>query len=252
MSLYTHFTQKALQVAQESDLKLVDYGASASCIYALIERAGERYIGVALLPQGEGEFRALKGQSCEEVFQESKGYQPLQRALGLALANAVARFLLAQESISLEGRVRDMLPQKLLEMTREGEEIVFIGNMAPLIEKMEREGRKTLVFCRQRHHLGARVHSDMFEYEALQESKIAVITGAALIGSTVDAILALSPQNSVRILNGFSAGLHPSWLAGSGITHISSMLLEPRLKESLLRYEWEAMFEYGGYFLPIP
>lgn len=252
MSLYANLIHQASLIAQHEGLILEDFGTSTTCVYALIRQANQRYIGVALLPQGEGEFTPLCATSCEEVFDQSLGFRPLHRALGLALANAIARYRLGSEKIPLQKGARTLLPQKLLELTKEGDEIVFVGNLEPVIKKMRQEGRKPLVFCRQKNRLSDEVHSDIFEYEALASSKVAVITGAALIGSTVDAISAISPKESVRILAGFSAGVHPSWLSGSGFTHVASMLLEPSIKESLFRHQWEEIFSYPAYFLPIP
>ena len=123
-----------------------------------------------------------------------------------------------------------------------------MGNLAPVVAKLKENGRKPIVFCRQKQHYAEAIYSDIFEYEAIQTAPIAIITGATLIGSTLDALLTLSPKESIRILAGFSAGAHPSWFEGTGVTHLTSMKIESRYKEALMKNNWEEVFSYPSYF----
>lgn len=248
MTIIEKLKTHALAYGKENNLVLEDFGVSASCVYAIVSGKGKSAIGVALLPHGEGDFGPLLGKNIEEVFDFSLSYNALQRAFALSLINALGQHALSFDMSTPTLGTRQLLPQKLLEMTQMGDEIVFIGNLEPVIAKLTSEGRKPIVFCRQKNRLGKEVFSDIFEYEALQKSSIAVITGAALIGSTIDAIINMSPKNAIRIMAGFSCGAHPSWFKDTGITHVASMKLELPLKKALLNNAWDEVFNYPGYF----
>lgn len=250
MSIFQHLRAQALAYAQTHHVVLVDFGVSASMLYAIIEDHERKAIGVTLIPYGEGELLALQGSSIEEVFDFSLDFNPLQRAFALAVINALGQHALRNDmnfDVSNVG-VQPLLAEKILSYTKEGDEVVFVGNLRPVVAKLKENGRKPIVFCRQKQQYGQGVYSDIFEYEAIQSAPIAIITGASLIGSTLDALIQLSPKTSIRILTGFSAGAYPSWFEGMGITHLASMKLEVAFKEALMKNRWEEVFTYPGYF----
>ncbi|MDD3343345.1 MAG: DUF364 domain-containing protein [Sulfurospirillaceae bacterium] len=250
MTIIKQLIAKAFEYANKHGVELADFGVSASMVYATVSNKDRSAIGVTLIPHGEGALSALKGLNIEEIFENAHGYNPLQRALALALVNALGQHALGEDStyVSLTSGTRSLLLEKILEFTKEGDEIVFIGNLAPIVSKLKENGRKPIVFCRQKDQYAHGVYSDIFEYEAIVQSPIAIITGATLIGSTLDALIALSPKNSIRILAGFSAGAHPSWFEGTGVTHLTSMKLDVMFKEALLKNRWEEVFSYSGYW----
>ncbi len=253
MSLFQHLKTQAFAYAKDQHITLVDFGASASMIYAIVADTTKKAIGVTLIPHGEGELCALQGASIEEVFEFSSAFNPLQRAFALAVINALGQHALSNDGkcdVSNKG-VQALLSEKILDVTQVGDEVVFVGNLRPVVTKLKENGRKPIVFCRQKQQYGDGVYSDIFEYEAIQYAPIAIITGASLIGSTLDALLRLSPKDSLRILAGFSAGTYPKWFEGTGITHIASMKLDCIFKDALLKNNWEAVFNYPGYFYPL-
>ena len=250
MAIFQRLKTKALEYAQTQHMVLVDFGVSVSMIYAIVADKEKKAIGVTLIPHGEGELCALQGTSIEEVFEFSSSFNPLQRAFALAVINALGQHALSNDEkfdISNVG-VQPLLTEKILDATKKGDEVVFVGNLRPVVTKLKENGRKPIVFCRQKQQYGDGVYSDIFEYEAIQYAPIAIITGASLIGSTLDALIQLSPKNAIRILAGFSAGAYPAWFEGTGLTHIVSMKLGIAFKEALLKNRWEEVFTYSGYF----
>ena len=250
MTIFQHLKTKALEYAQMQHIVLVDFGVSASMIYAIVADKEKKAIGVTLIPHGEGELCALQGTSIEKVFELSSAFNPLQRAFALAVINALGQHALSNDEnfdVSNKG-VQPLLTEKILDVTQEGDEVVFVGNLRPVVTKLKDNGRKPIVFCRQKQQYGDGVYSDIFEYEVIQSAPIAIITGASLIGSTLDALIHLSPKGSMRILAGFSAGAYPKWFEGSGLTHNISMKLDIAFKEALIKNRWEEVFTYPGYW----
>ena len=250
MTILQKLTEHARAYALQNSVKIDDFGVSATMIYVMVANDERKALGVTLVPHGEGHFGALQGSSIEDIFESAKAFHPLQRAFALALINALGQHAMeGEKELSLcENGTRSLLVEKVLDLTKAGDEVVFVGNLAPVVAKLKENGRKPIVFCRQKQHYAEAIYSDIFEYEAIQTAPIAIITGATLIGSTLDALLALSPQDSIRILAGFSAGAHPSWFERTGVTHLTSMKLESGYKEALVKNNWEEVFSYPSYF----
>lgn len=247
MTVFQHLKKEAWAYAQKNNVALEEFGVTKACVYVIVKTDAKQSIGITLTPHAEG-INEIKSDSINEIFEYADDYNPLQRALALALINALGQHALSEDTeVSKEG-TRFLLPQKILEMTQVGDEVVFIGNLEPVVAKLKQEGRKPIVFCRQKKVYEEAIYSDIFEYEAIAKSKIAIITGAALIGSTIDALLAMSPKNAIRIVAGFSAAAHPSWLCGKGLTHVASMKLTCDFKNSLVQEKWEEVFSYPSYF----
>ena len=247
MTLFQHLKKEAWTYAQSKNVVLEECGVTKTCVYVIVKTEAKKSIGTTLTPHAEG-LNAIKSESIKEIFDYSDAYNPLQRAVALALINALGQHALGDDIEVSKAGTRSLLPQKILEMTQAGDEIVFIGNLEPVVAKLKQEGRNPIVFCRQKKAYEEAIYSDIFEYEAISKSKIAIITGAALIGSTIDALLAMSPKNAIRIMAGFSAAAHPLWLRGRGLTHVASMKLTCDLKASLMADKWEEMFCYPSYF----
>jgi len=253
MSIFQTLIANALQYAQENDVALEDFGTSASMLYVRVRGSNTRSMGVTLVPHTEGELSGLQGDSIETIFSHAASYNPMQRALCLALINALGQHSLhgdASFTYATRG-TRALLLENILERTRQGDEVVFVGNLAPVVAALKENGRKPIVFCRQKNQYAQGIYSDIFEYEAIQKAPIAIITGASLIGSTLDALMHLSPKNTCRILAGFSAGAHPSWFEGTGVSHVASMKIEERYKEALIKNHWDEIFDYPAYFAPV-
>lgn len=250
-TIFKHLMSEAQKYALQHNIEVIDFGVTSSMVYVIVDgRENKQRIGVTLVPYGEGEFGSLKGRTVKEIFSYALNFHPLQRAFALALINALGQYAI-NDSFELKEDIRALLSKNILDMTQESDEILFIGNLKPVVNKLRENKRVPIVFCRNREHYKDGVYSDIFEYEMIQKNSVAIITGATLIGSTIDALIKLSPKESVRILAGFSAGAHPSWFKGTGITHIASISLEVDFKEYLYKNQWEKVFEYPSYFVKV-
>ena len=250
MSLFARLGDAALADAAAHGLTLAELGMGLSCAHAVVAGPEGRAIGTALTPGGEGPVSPLAGGTLAEVIAAGKRYDPFARAAALAAMNAVSRYLLP--SPAQTGELRATGCGRILDATTAGERIVVIGYLRPLVECLRREGRDVTVFCRSHRDPAQGVYNDIFEYEAVGEADVLLMTGAVLVGSTLEALLALSPRAKMRVLTGFSAGVHPQWLAGSGVTHLASLCLEEEVKLRLARNDWEALFDYPAYWLDVP
>ena len=226
------------------------FGITPSCGYCTIRHNGYAGVGLALTPQGEGALTPLP-KDLRTILEEAAAYQPFGRAAALSVINAL--FALKRNTMELEYALdmRVLLTQKILEATDERSRIVIIGNLRPVVNALRLQKRQVEVFCRSANNPAEGVYNDIFEYEASMHADVLLITGAALIGSTVDALVAMSPKASLRILAGFSAGADPQWLQGSGITHVCSVHLDRSIINNLLHNNFEAVFKYKSYFIPV-
>lgn len=224
---------------------------SLPCAYARVRGAKREAAGVALSPRNEGTPTPLTLQNLEGIIDAGSGFDPFKRAMALAAINAVGQYALARENPETAADLRALIIEKILENSTQQTRIAVIGYLRPVVERLKREGRQVEVFCREYRNPQEGVYNDIFEYEAVGEAEIMLITGAALIGSTVDALIALSPKARMRILSGFSAGVYPAWLEGSGITHVASLQPDLAIESALLRNDWERLFACPAYWLEV-
>jgi uncharacterized protein (DUF4213/DUF364 family) len=111
-------------------LKIVDYCLCLSGGYVVVEGPRGRAMGFAHIPREDlhdmgGEVREPR---LEEVVEMLLDLNPLNRVLGLAMANAVSQYFLG-----------DVVPSGGVPVGREP--ICLVGNMRPLAERFRREGR---------------------------------------------------------------------------------------------------------------
>ncbi len=250
MNLFMSLRQRALETPLWQADMTQSLGMTPSCGYCLLREGAYTGVGLALTPQGEGALTPLGGDA-REVLERSKAYEPYGRAAALSVMNALFSLRREAMGITYAPDMRVLLAQKILEATDEHSRIVIIGNLRPVVTKLRANGRQVEVFCRSANNPSDGVYNDIFEYEAVMQADVLLITGAALIGSTVDALIAMSPKASLRIVAGFSAGIDPQWLRGSGITHVCSVNLDEAILGALQRNDFEAVFGYESYFVAV-
>ncbi len=241
---------RALEALAQHEVVCDDLGMTPSCGYCVLRRKDQVGVGLVLTPQGEGTLTPLHGD-IRTLLENSSAFEPFGRAQALSVMNAL--FALRRSTLSLQYApdMRVLLSHKILEATDTQNRIVIIGNLRPVVAKLRAQQRHVEVFCRSANNPQEGVYNDIFEYEAVQNADVLLITGAALIGSTVDALVAMSPKASMRILAGFSAGVDPQWFQANGITHICSVNLDINIIERLKRNDFEAVFAYESYLMEV-
>lgn len=238
--------QKALNCAKRNGLELVEFCIYDTFTYAVV-RAGEKsFKGLTLTPNKEGELGEIAFSSIKEILQSSS-YDIALRAVTLAVINAVGQYKLSKEKIDFKGNIQQELSKELLENTSEMDKIVFIGHLGPVVANLREKGRDVTVFCRTQTDPLNGIYNDIFEYEAVSKASVVVITGASLIGSTIDALLKFTKNARAVFLAGFSAGAHPSWFENTGLTHIASTCLWDFSPEIIKQNNLEDVFKNPSY-----
>lgn len=212
--------------SQQYNLKLVEYCVGSLLTHTVVEYKNKKYIGLTLTPKDEGEVYLTEYTSLEDIFEKSKYYDISKRAVALSAINAVGQFLLDMEKRELKDNIRVVLSDFLNRNSSKEDKIVFVGNLSPVVLKLKQSGKNVDVFCRQTNDKYLGIYNDIFEYEGVSKADIVVITGASLIGSTIDAVLKFTQKARIVILAGFSAGGYYQWYENMGITHIVSISTE--------------------------
>ena len=248
MSIFETLRTRALEAVDAYQTEAL--GMTLSCAYCVVRHAEHTHVGLALTPQGEGALTTLHSDA-RSVLEHAQAYEPFGRAAALSVMNALFAHKRSSTPMHYAPDMRVLLAQKILALTDAHSRIVIIGNLRPVVAKLRAQGRHVEVFCRSANNPAEGVYNDIFEYEAVMNADVLLITGAALIGSTVDALVAMSPKASVRILAGFSAGVDPYWLRESGITHVCSVDVKAPILQRLMRNDFEAVFECESYFVAV-
>ncbi len=237
---------KALNCAKENNLEFIDFEICDLLTYVRVSDKKKIFTGVALTPKGEGQLETIQCSSIKEILQ-SKTYDISLRAVTLATINAIGQYTLSKEKLELRENLREELTKLIMKNSNELDKIVFIGHLSPVVNKLKENKYDVTVFCRTKTDSQNKVYNDIFEYEAVSEASIVVITGAALIGSTVDALLQFTKKAKMVILAGFSAGVYPLWLDNIGFTHIASTYLENFSPEIIKQNKLEDVFQNPCY-----
>jgi uncharacterized protein (DUF4213/DUF364 family) len=250
LSIFESLRLNAINALKENSYKTEALGMTISCAYCSLTLNNKLGVGLALSPQGEGALSPIESNPLS-ILEKAKVYEPFSRAAALSVMNAIYAHKRTSLSVDYAPDMRVMLTQKVLKATDKDSRIVIIGNLKPVVAKLRENERNIEVFCRSSNNPSEKIYNDIFEYEAAMDADVLIITGAALLGSTVDALVAMSPKASLRILTGFSAGVDPQWLKGTGITHVCSVNLNPSVINNLALNNFESIFDYESYLIAV-
>jgi len=248
--IFLRLLDEALRCAKENDLKLLSFSMGDLLTHTKILYKDQVFIGVTITPRNEGDLFASEYESLEQLLNGGKTYDISKRAFALSAINAIGQFLLSLNKPVFGENLRTELSSKIVTLSKKDDKIVFIGNLSPVVTRLKQLGKNVTVFCRESNNKHIGIYNDIFEYEAVSQADIVVITGASLIGSTIDAILKFTTNTKAVILAGFSAGGYPKWYEGVGITHIGSIYLEDFVldkKDTTL----DKIFDQKCYFVEI-
>jgi hypothetical protein len=242
--------QKALKYTCENNLRLLEFKVCELFTYAIISDENKTFTGVTLTPKNEGALKKVNPSSIEEIL-NTKNYDVTIRAITLATINAVGQHKLSKNLPVLKPNLRVELPKLILQNSTSEDKIVFIGHLEPVVNKLKENARDVSVFCRMKVEPENKIYNDIFEYEAVNDASIVVITGASLIGSTIDALLKFTSKAKMVVIAGFSAGAYPKWFNNIGVTHVVSTYLENFSKETIKQNKLEDVFENPCYVFDI-
>jgi hypothetical protein len=245
--LFHQLREHALHAIKQHSLRVVECGMGAMFTYTKITDGSLEATGICLTPRAEGANGGLQSNTLEDILTQGLQYDYGKRAFALATINAISQYLLIRDKPVLTQDLRGTLTQFVLNNTKKDSKIMFIGDLQPVVHTLKQERDNVSVFCRQHTDVQNGVYNDIYEYEAISQADILIITGAALIGSTIDALLHFANKVPIKVLTGFSAGTYPAWFKGSGLTHIGSMYLEDIRHSTLLHHNLNEIFTYPCY-----
>lgn len=237
----------ALKSIEKNNLKLKKIYIGKVFTYVLVcdeNDENETSIGITLTPIKEDSSKEFS--SLEEILKDNS-YLSLSRAIALAAINAVGQYEIKKQNFLLEDNLREAIFNLIMENYKKDDKIVFVGNLKPLVKKLKEDNKDVEVFCRAKVETKIGVYNDIYEYEAVDKANIVMITGASLIGSTIDALLKFTSNARLVILSGFSAGANPIWLNHLGITHVASIDMENCSQEDLQKDDLELIFNNKCY-----
>lgn len=248
--LLDDLAKKALESVKINSLKLVEFFIDNTFTFSIITNDSTSQIGVTLTPKSEGNIQNLTYESIEEILND-KNYDVSSRAVKLATINAIGQFELRDKTLDLKPNLRVALYETIMSESKKDDKIVFIGNLKPVVMKLREQRDNVSVFCRSMSIPENQVYNDIFEYEAVADADVVIITGAALIGSTIDALLKFTQNAKCTILAGFSAGINPQWIENHKITHVASTYLKDYTKKDILNSSLESIFDNNCYVAKI-
>ncbi len=151
---------------------------------------------------------------------------PLERALGLAAANALANF-------RVEGDHTDAI--KILNLTS-GDRVCMVGMFHPLVKKIRGTGAVLSILERIAGRGGLVEKAD--QVKALESCTIAIITATTIINGSIESVLGrLSRPRHVAVL-GPSTPMLPSAFVGTLVNHLGGSMITD--KKAVMRIISEA------------
>ncbi len=242
--IYHDLRHKALQYVKAHEITVDSSFINDHFYGCIVQGGGRKSVGVCLKPKGEGSKAAAKSGDLADMI--GTNYCVHSRAAGVAAINALGQHAMAPGSG--EKNLRELLSTQIMHRCGQKSRIVFIGHLEPVVAKLRQNGYDPQVFCRQRVDTNARIYNDIYEYEAISKADMVIITGASLIGSTIDAMLAFTRPRQTVILAGFSAGAYPGWYKNTGVDYVASIDLGTCTKAGAKALDMAKVFAYPAYF----
>ena len=167
------------------------------------------------------------------------GENDLQRALGMAVLNAVSPhyprpFPGQSQRQETDNRQDDGVP-----LVRPNDTVGMIGLMTPSVRQLQPLVQKIIVFDRALEQLGpegrcippfgenVEFHPMCRQAELLPDCDVVLITGTTMVNHTLEQILSFCPKAREILLKGFSLAYYPQAYQDTAITAISSVYFEP-------------------------
>jgi uncharacterized protein (DUF4213/DUF364 family) len=148
------------------------------------------------------------------------GRNPLERALGLATANAI----LSAEAPQEESDALDLMNLS------SRDHVVMIGFFRPLAPRIEQTGAKLTVLEKQKNRMLPHILSFKSRGDILKSCTVAIITATSILNNTLEKILNdLGNPRWVSIL-GPSTPICQNIFAGTPVTHLGGSVVLDRKK----------------------
>ena len=220
-------TRWVLQKVSELDASLSVHDYCVGLKYSYVEVSGRkgRALGLALTPIEDvfgTRVDASTPPTLSSVESLVSSTNPIEKALGVALVNALSGYLMRNLGVSggfelRSGEIVSSVPE-LVE-----DPVVVVGNMVPLVRRLLDRGYEVIGVLERRQSLRvAGALPDTMAPRVIPKARTVVITGATLVNDTIDYILSLA-GSAIKILVGPTAAGHPTPLFRLGVSAVASM-----------------------------
>ncbi|MDD2439518.1 MAG: DUF364 domain-containing protein [Methanosarcinaceae archaeon] len=164
----------------------------------------------------------LKGRPVDELLEMALSSEPLQAAVGVAAANALAHRLLdtAIDSGIKTGLVLDSA-LNVLDLVRPWDKVSMVGYFKPLVPKiLKRKAELTVLEKREVKSPKVKILASEKAKEIVPASDVVILSASTLANGSIDELLAFAATGKAReiILLGPSAPLYPIPFFERGVT----------------------------------
>jgi len=157
--------------------------------------------------------------SALELARLALSWDIRSRVVGVAALNALSQLYLRSRTNRIlisKGNIADHLALK-------GDVVTIVGNMAPMVDKLEAKAKNIYVLERSMELRDGRTLPDTAAEEVIPESDVVLITGTSIVNGTVDRLLELSKNAREVALVGPTAGILPTVLFEHGVTAVATV-----------------------------
>jgi uncharacterized protein (DUF4213/DUF364 family) len=159
-------------------------------------------------------IRPLAGRPACDLLVLLRSRDPIEAAVGLACANALAN----HDVPHTRGDVLEHV-----ELRRE-DRVAMVGHFGPLVSDITERVRTLTVFERVDRRVGL-LHPAEEAAAGLAESDVALVTSTAIVNHTIDGLLEAAAGCREVVLLGASTPLVPGAFVGSGVTMLSGVVV---------------------------
>lgn len=208
----------------DEDLTLIDICICPRYTYAIVKGFKGTAMGVAYTPYEELPYHYWFEEEprVDSVLDYVSSCNMLHKVIGIAILNAISQYLMRFKGYSTNV-VFGLDAVNAVNIGR-NDFVVFVGYIAPLIEKVKCRTDQIEVLERN-PHLRGYAKPDTLAPRIIPKATILFITGVTLENDTLDYILSLAVNARVKILVGPTAQILPQSLKGY-IDYIASIMVE--------------------------
>ena len=162
---------------------------------------------------------SISGTYANYMLEMAKSWNLGESILGVATINALSQLIFDRfrEYKMLKGNVMEYLD------IRNEDKVVFVGNIIPLIERIEKKAKEIIVLERDLQKKSEYCLPDTLAEEVIPDSDITIITGTSLVNGTLERLIALSKNSREKVLVGATSSFIPDPVFKKGITLIGGL-----------------------------
>jgi len=221
--LLDELSSEVLALAPQ-DLEVEDYAIGAKYAYVIVKGSKGRAMGTSYFPMEDMTRGYSRVPSFDILTSMLSSLNIFERSLGIAFLNAISQYLLWNMGYYRNFELYDGNIVEDVARLSKGERIVVVGNMVPLVKKLEEKGFKVEVLERN-PRFRYKALPDCMAPRIIPEADILIVTGTSMINDTIDNLISLGRNAKIRILVGPTAAVYPSILLNQ-FTHIASLKIE--------------------------